>query len=443
MEAEPGTLEAVAASLGVEDVLVFRRVHDDRYAHLGGLGRGVGWAGIVEFSLAEEPLARAAVEDAAPVRASGARPVRVIGPYYAAEATLVALPPDGLVVFGPGPAPADDAAAQAAAALALEAIEHVSPAKRLADELEVLHAVRALTDVEPTDVPAVAAHVAAVAAEALSCELGVLHVLDGDTVAIARRGSALEASDDTVLAAMREVGSLPLPACFQDATERPLPAPLADGVRSYLALGIDEPRRALLIVMHTEAAPRGFTQLCQQLGRRLAESAVPLLRTADARQRLGEEVERAQEAARRDCMTGLGNRLAWEEAMAAMDGQAAILLADVNGMKAANDAHGHHAGDELLRVVGDAVRGCVRESDVAARIGGDEIGVLLPGLGEAGAEAVAGRIEGALSVLLTSFGTVPSAAIGCAACLSADGLEAALRLADQRMYARKRARSIV
>ena len=51
---------------------------------------------------------------------------------------------------------------------------------------------------------------------------------------------------------------------------------------------------------------------------------------------------------------------------------------DLDGFKDINDAHGHHAGDELLRVIAGAIARRLRRGDVLARLGGDEFAVLLP-----------------------------------------------------------------
>jgi len=89
---------------------------------------------------------------------------------------------------------------------------------------------------------------------------------------------------------------------------------------------------------------------------------------------------------------------------------ACLLLFDLNGFKQVNDTHGHHAGDELLRVVGSRLRKAVRDGDVVARWGGDEFVVVMPGISteEMGsrralqlAEQVAGRtrLDGVLEPL--------------------------------------------
>ena len=93
-----------------------------------------------------------------------------------------------------------------------------------------------------------------------------------------------------------------------------------------------------------------------------------------------------------------GDRLAQGVAKAQREsGVLALLYADLDDFKAVNDAHGHAAGDELLRQVGARFVECVRASDTVARVGGDEFAVLLDTAASAeGAEEVAGKLIQAL-----------------------------------------------
>src|SRR5690606_13553019 len=86
--------------------------------------------------------------------------------------------------------------------------------------------------------------------------------------------------------------------------------------------------------------------------------------------------------ARHDMLTGLSNRSGLAKALEARfaePGQGrrlALIYLDLDGFKAVNDSHGHMAGDRLLQMVADRLRGVLRSGDLVARIGGDEFIVL-------------------------------------------------------------------
>lgn len=86
-----------------------------------------------------------------------------------------------------------------------------------------------------------------------------------------------------------------------------------------------------------------------------------------------------------DALTGLNNRNRLPEDFAALRRQArlnkqalAILLIDIDRFKLINDAHGHAAGDEVLRSVAELFRSRLRGRDTVYRMGGEEFLVLLP-----------------------------------------------------------------
>jgi diguanylate cyclase (GGDEF)-like protein/PAS domain S-box-containing protein len=116
----------------------------------------------------------------------------------------------------------------------------------------------------------------------------------------------------------------------------------------------------------------------------------------------------------------------------------AIIAIDLNGLKAVNDDHGHAAGDSLLRRVGEVLAKAVDTPACAARVGGDEFTVLLPGCDERGAFAVRERILSLLELNNQFYPGHPlSLAIGVACCTAGDSVDAAVNRADRAMYAEK------
>ena len=108
---------------------------------------------------------------------------------------------------------------------------------------------------------------------------------------------------------------------------------------------------------------------------------------------------------RTDALTGLANRRQYKEVLAAEWRRAqrhghslALILADIDDFKSFNDAYGHVAGDECLRKIAEALRSTLmRSSDLAARFGGEEFVILLPGTDLEGgfhiAETIRRKIE--------------------------------------------------
>ncbi len=159
--------------------------------------------------------------------------------------------------------------------------------------------------------------------------------------------------------------------------------------------------------------------------------------------------EQVGNEARLDSLTGLFNHRWMQEQMQRelrrcerFGGTLALLVIDINGLKLVNDAHGHAAGDCLLRHVGTRVRSCLRQIDGAARIGGDEFVVLLPSTDGAGAALVMKRIDEAIReapIVFRGATLTGSASIGFAAWQPGWDAERLLEEADRSMYAHKRA----
>lgn len=151
-----------------------------------------------------------------------------------------------------------------------------------------------------------------------------------------------------------------------------------------------------------------------------------------------------------DARTGLSNTRAFdtalEEALSARrdDESLAVLMLDIDHFKDFNDRYGHPAGDEALRVFADILRSCLRDGDLGARYGGEEFAVVLPGVDDPTALAIAERIrsrtEATLVTLAPGITDRISVSIGLAmAPQQGRDRVTLLRLADEALYRAKQA----
>jgi ribonuclease P protein subunit RPR2 len=146
--------------------------------------------------------------------------------------------------------------------------------------------------------------------------------------------------------------------------------------------------------------------------------------------------------ARRDALTGLGNRLAFDEQLAEVVARAAggrggatLLLLDLDGFKEVNDTRGHAAGDEVLREVARVLARSIRPEDGAFRLGGDEFGIVVAGR-RAAAERVGERIRRGLREHRRA--QVPTVSGGVAVTpADARSPDELMRKADAALYAAK------
>ncbi|AGL20217.1 bifunctional diguanylate cyclase/phosphodiesterase [Actinoplanes sp. N902-109] len=168
-------------------------------------------------------------------------------------------------------------------------------------------------------------------------------------------------------------------------------------------------------------------------------------RRQEVEDRLREREQELQRMALHDPLTGLANRAGLDARLAAVVGtrtDLALLLIDLDDFKLVNDAYGHAAGDIVLTHFAELLRGAVRESDVAARIGGDEFVLLLTDMPDAGRALAAGqRILAAAAAAPVRLGDdlVPvRASVGIATTREQDSAKELMRRADTAMYEAKR-----
>jgi diguanylate cyclase (GGDEF)-like protein len=158
-------------------------------------------------------------------------------------------------------------------------------------------------------------------------------------------------------------------------------------------------------------------------------------------------LRRAEELSVTDDLTSLYNSrylyqvLRRESKRASRSGRPlSLLFLDLDGFKSVNDRHGHLCGSRALVEAASVIRGCARETDVAARFGGDEFALVLPDTGSEGAVAVAERVReriGAYKFLKASDGLDIhlTASVGVATLPDvAASAEELIKAADTAMY---------
>ena len=132
----------------------------------------------------------------------------------------------------------------------------------------------------------------------------------------------------------------------------------------------------------------------------------------------GEHTPVSCERAMTDDLTGLKNRRKLDNDVSQwIGGEArptAMLMIDIDNFKMFNDMHGHAAGDDVLRRVGDAIAASVRCENVAYRYGGEEFCVLLPDATAHGAGGAAERVRRPIEAIEAPYGTKVTASVGVA-----------------------------
>jgi len=120
--------------------------------------------------------------------------------------------------------------------------------------------------------------------------------------------------------------------------------------------------------------------------------------------KLREELRRVKEEANIDPLTGLRNRRSFERTLfeffkdyKKFGYPFSLIMFDLDNFKEINDTYGHLAGDKVLKEVGNILRNYLRAKDVAARTGGEEFAIILPGITKKEALLVAERLRKVIS----------------------------------------------
>ena len=147
-------------------------------------------------------------------------------------------------------------------------------------------------------------------------------------------------------------------------------------------------------------------QLLKQAGRDVAADAVP-----GSGAWLQAVVDALCDLSSRDALTGLANRRQFEvtierevDRVARAGEPALVLMIDIDHFKAVNDAHGHPAGDQVLKAVAQVLQDGVRPMDTVARYGGEEFAIVLPNCSPAFGHAVAERLRAEVEQRLVNLG---------------------------------------
>jgi diguanylate cyclase (GGDEF)-like protein len=183
---------------------------------------------------------------------------------------------------------------------------------------------------------------------------------------------------------------------------------------------------------------RGDTELA-------ASSAVGLLLTMGLTAMLYREQVELRDLAETDALTGLINHRGFQQALrgelrrASGRGEPVALVAiDIDDFKAVNERHGHPFGDGVLQGVSAQLRKSVRSGDIAARTGGEEFALILPGTGAEAAQEIAERVRTEVT-RLSPAGSEMSCSAGVAVYpVDAENAGALLQLAEGALYWAKR-----
>ncbi|HEY7875910.1 MAG TPA: sensor domain-containing diguanylate cyclase [Actinomycetota bacterium] len=224
-----------------------------------------------------------------------------------------------------------------------------------------------------------------------------------------------------------------------DPTDDPRLSSLLPGARNVIVVPLiaDGAAFGALVV------ERGPVRL-QKIERRLLEILAQFSSHAALEMRNAWLLQKVQQLAQTDELTGLGNRRAFQTALqqevarATREGsELTLIMLDLDHFKLLNDVYGHLIGDEVLRQAGAALRSHCREFDTAARFGGEEFAILLPSCTSKESFSAAARLREVIADLQFEVPVTASAGIATFPVHAQDPMTL-LRAADDALYESKR-----
>lgn len=167
--------------------------------------------------------------------------------------------------------------------------------------------------------------------------------------------------------------------------------------------------------------------------------------------KLKQELEQTKREAKTDTLTGLANRKAFDDLVSKVTDDAdsssldvCLLFCDLDNFKDINDNHGHLVGDQVLKVIANALRDCVKGRDLVARYGGEEFSIILLNTSLQNAKTVADNIRQEVAAkriqrkdTQQSLGQI-TISFGVARYVATEGVESFMQRADRALYMSKR-----
>jgi len=201
----------------------------------------------------------------------------------------------------------------------------------------------------------------------------------------------------------------------------------------------EDPQEAM---EHLERARGVMLEATQKVGEASKLMKEKISSSIEKMQDMSKELQKAELMAKKDPMTGLGNRRRLTEFVDGLERATAncFLVIDIDLFKNINDTYGHDVGDEVLNKLSEILEECVRGSDLVVRMGGEEFCVVLPATPEEEGKILAEKIRKSIEIhpFATSAGKVDvSVSVGFAGLKKNESVNESIKRADKALYKAK------